>query len=387
MKIIFWLSIIFIVYTYAGYPILLFIWSKLNPTKVDKAELTSLPFVSIIISARNEENSIANRLDNLLETKYDVDQMEIIVVSDGSTDGTSNIVKEYIGDRRKVQTTRVSNKISIQLIELEESRGKATALNAGYEVARGEYIVFTDTRQAFETNAIRKLIANFHDTKVGCVSGELVFYKESGSKIEAEIGYYWNLEKKIRKMESKTGSVVGATGAIYAIRRHLYTSLPKGLILDDVYIPMKIVCQGYRAVFESDAIAYDRMSDDITKEKSRKVRTLLGNYQLLKAMPELLSPFKNPLYLRFLSHKIFRLFVPFFVASLFISSYVIEGTLYTATFYLIATVLILPIFDKALSNVPILNKVVKLTMTFVTLNYFALLAFLYLFRSEKEKVW
>jgi len=387
MKVIFWLSLFVILYTYAGYPILLFLWSKLSTKRVNKGELNPLPLVSILIAARNEESNIGKRLENIANSNYPLEKMEIVVVSDGSTDGTANIVKEYVDCEGETASTIDRSKVIVKLLELPESRGKASALNEGYKIARGDFIVFTDSRQEFEQDTIRNLLSNFHDESVGCVSGELVFFRDTGSKIEKEMGFYWNLEKKIRKMESDTGSVVGATGAVYAVRRELYPQLPDGLILDDVYVPMKIVCKGYRTVFEGAAIAYDKISEDFTKEKSRKVRTLFGNYQLLSYMPELLSPTKNPVFMRYFSHKILRLLVPFFFVAFFVSSFIADGFIYIATFFMIGLAMILPVFEKAISGVPILSVISKLSKTFMHLNYFAVLAFLLLFRSKNEKVW
>lgn len=386
MRMVFWLSLIFILYVYAGYPILLFLWSKFKTNKVEKKEFTIAPAISILIAARNEENNVGKRLENLLSVDYPKERMEIIVVSDGSTDGTANTVRKYISISGGIHDVNVK-KVKIILLEVRESRGKANALNEAYKLASGEFIVFADCRQEFRKDAIKKLLPNFNDPRIGCVSGELVFYSNRDSEIENEMGIYWNLEKRIRKMESDIGSVAGATGAIYVIRKHLYSTLPVGLILDDVYIPMKIVCAGYRTIFESQAIAYDKVSENYSREKARKVRTLSGNYQLLKAMPELLSPFRNPIFFRYLSHKVFRLFVPFFVAGLFVSSYLMKGLVYNLVFYAMTVLMLMPFFDKVLSRIPVLSTLSKVSNTFIALNYFAILAFFHQLKPQKKDIW
>jgi len=386
MKIVFWCSLIFIFYVYAGYPILLYLWTKYKTNKIQVRELSPLPMISILIAAKNEEANIGRRLDNLLSTEYPKEKMEIIIVSDGSSDGTSRIVIEKIYKQEALSSTN-QQIAKIILLVLDESRGKAHALNEAYRAASGDYIVFTDCRQVFKKDAIKRLLSNFSDPRIGCVSGELIFNKNTGSSIEEEVEIYWNLEKRIRKMESEIGSVAGATGAIYAIRKHLYTPMPDRLILDDVYVPMKIVCAGYRTLFDSGAIAFDRVSEDYSKERARKIRTLLGNYQLLKYMPELLSPLKNPIFLRFISHKVLRLFVPYFILSLFISSYFEKGVVYDAIFYLMLIMITLPFFDKALSHIPTISILAKISRTFIALNYFALLAFLKLLKSKNEDIW
>lgn len=264
----------------------------------------------------NEERNIKKRLENLLSQDYPPEHMEIIVVSDGSTDRTEEIVESFRGD-------------AIKLFSLGIRKGKAAALNRGVKEAKGEIIVFTDARQLFEPDAISHLVANFADSGVGCASGELIFLKNDESGIQAEIGAYWRYEKWIRKNESSSGSVVGATGAIYAIRKDLYRYLPVGTLLDDVLTPMSIVMQGYRCVFDGAAVAYDIVSKDVAQEWKRKVRTLAGNWQLLTLYPSLLLPWQNPCWWRFLSHKIFRLLVPFLLLAMVVFSALAEGPLYS----------------------------------------------------------
>jgi len=379
MRLLFWFSLVFIIYTYAGYPCLLWIWSRLFPKKVSKAIPTALPLVSIIIAAHNEEKNIQARLENLIEQNYPSNKLEIIVASDGSTDATCNIVSRFIEHHPAPP--------SIYLIEIQENRGKPHALNMAAQKARGQYLVFTDARQKFESNAVRELIGNFSDPAVGCVSGELVFYEDSDTNIKAEMGFYWNLEKKIRNMEGLISSVAGATGAIYAIRKDLFHPIPESTLLDDVYVPMKIVLNGYRTVFDGKAIAYDIVSKDLAQEKRRKVRTLLGNYQLLKLMPELFSWRRNPIFFQFFSHKVFRLFVPFFFFAMLFSSAVAPGAIYKLGLFVCLMILILPFANGLLKPIPIVGKISTMARTFVSLNYFAFLAFLYLLKPGRKEVW
>lgn len=387
MKFIFWLSLCFILYTYAGYPCLLFIWSRLFPKKVNKAYFTPEPTVSVIIAAHDEERYIRKRIENLLKQNYPLEKIEIIIVSDGSTDSTNDIVKQFVSGGANQSSTHSNTLCALKLIELDESRGKPHALNIAVSQSTGEYIVFTDARQEFEPNAIKELIGNFNDPSVGCVSGELVFYRDSDSSIKTEMGFYWDLEKHIRRLESSIYSVAGATGAIYAIRKSLFSTIPEEVLLDDVFIPMNIVFHGYRTIFDSDAIAYDTISESLVHEQRRKIRTLLGNYQLLHLLPQLLSPKSNPIFFRYLSHKVFRLFIPFFFLILLFSSLIANGFFYKMTFVFSLSILILPIIDKFVFHVPFLGKVSKLASTFVLLNYFALLAFLYFIRPGKKKGW
>jgi cellulose synthase/poly-beta-1,6-N-acetylglucosamine synthase-like glycosyltransferase len=315
MKLLFWLSFWFIGYTYVGYPLLLWLQSRMAGKKIRKDPI--MPTVSVVISALNEEGRIGPRLDNLLAQRYPAENLEIIVVSDGSSDGTGEIVRSF-AER------------NVRLLELSGSRGKAVAVNLGVAESRGEVVVFADARQKFEPDVVANLAANFADPQVGCVSGELMLVEDAGCAIGHQMGAYWKYEKWIRKTESRTGSMVGATGAIYAIRRSLYQSLPEGTILDDVLTPMKMVMQGCRTVFDGDAIAFDAVSKDVKQEWTRKVRTLAGNWQLLVLAPALMLPWRNPGWWRFLSHKVFRLLVPYCLIALFAASLLQPGIFYRA---------------------------------------------------------
>ncbi len=308
----------FCFYAYGGYPVYLVLRSRFSPVSNISGEVT--PFVSVVIAACNEERTILKRLENLLAQDYPADRYEIIVVSDGSADGTNEIVASHAEH-------------GVLLIPLAKRVGKAAALNQGIIRAGGDIIVFADARQTFATDTLRRLAANFADPSAGCVSGELVLLDNADSGIRAEMGAYWQYEKAIRKFESASGSVVGATGAIYAIRKDLYRPLPGGTILDDVLTPMNIALQGYRVLFDGTAVAYDVVSKDIDQEWTRKVRTLAGNWQILSLAPFLAIPWRCPLWWRFLSHKIFRLLVPFVLPCLLITNMALEGPVYRAALF------------------------------------------------------
>jgi poly-beta-1,6-N-acetyl-D-glucosamine synthase len=359
MKLLFWSSLTFILYTYLGYPLLLWLQTRIAGKEIQKQPIT--PFVSVVMSALNEEGRIGARLDNLLAQRYPAEQLEIIVVSDGSTDRTGEIVRTY-ADR------------NVRLLELPDRSGKAIAVNLGVSEARGEIIIFADARQRFEPDVISRLVANFSDASVGCASGELMFLENADSSIQAEMGAYWKYEKRIRKMESRSGSVVGATGAIYAMRRALYKPLPVGTLLDDVLTPLNVVMQGYRCIFDGSAVAYDAVSKDASQEWTRKVRTLAGNWQLLTLHPGLAVPILNPLWCRFMSHKIFRLLVPIALVVMLVS-----GLLVGRGIYQIATLAQLLFYSISLAGLlaPSARRVrlVNLVYFFVVMNAAALAGF------------
>jgi biofilm PGA synthesis N-glycosyltransferase PgaC len=387
MKLLFWLSLIFIAYTYAGYPLLLYLASRFFPRRVRKGPLEPEPLVSVVIAARDEEAFIGPKIESILAQDYPPEKLEIIVVSDGSTDGTAGVVERLMATNTQMVYSGDGAAPRLRLIVLPTNEGKPCALNAGVAAARGEFIVFADARQQFEQSAVRALMSNFADPEVGSVSGQLVFREDSRTDIKAEMGLYWNMEKWIRRTEGEIHSGAGATGAIYAIRRSLFESIPRDTILDDVFVPMKIVCKGRRNVFEAGAVAYDRISKDLAAEQRRKVRTLLGNYQLLRISPELASPVGNPIFLQFLSHKILRLFVPFFFLALMLSSALVSGLFYKVVFVGTIALLLLHLLNRQISGVPVLGRASALARTFVSLNSFAFLAFFHAFRSGKADVW
>ena len=304
IAVLLWGGLAVVIYTYVGYPLLLLLWSRHKCSTVDRP--SKMPSVSIVIAAWNEASRLAARINNCLEQHYPSDRLEIIIVSDGSTDDTVSVVSSF-GQR-------------VRLVRLEKRQGKAVALNVGVAAAEGEIIVFAAARQRFAPDAVFQLVANFSDSSVGAVSGELILENGPSGKESVGVGLYWTLEKWIRRKEATIDSVIGATGAIYAIRRALYQPLPPGIILDDVATPMRIVMSGYRVIVEPRAQAYDQLSDDAYQEFSRKVRTLAGNYQILAHWPDLVNPRRNRLFIQYLSHKIFRLAVPFALILVFLAN-------------------------------------------------------------------
>jgi poly-beta-1,6-N-acetyl-D-glucosamine synthase len=230
----------------------------------------------------------------------------------------------------------------MRVLLLDQHGGKAEALNRGVEKATGEILVFADVRQLLDRNAVRALVSNCEDVSVGAVTGELMLLDEFGKEAKDAVGVYWRYEKKLRSMESDIHSTVGATGALYAIRRELYRPIPSHTILDDVAIPMNAVLEGKRVVFERTARAYDWAANSSATEFTRKVRTLTGNFQLLKQMPQLIVPWRNPVFIQFVSHKIGRVLVPYFLIALFVSNLFLGGAAYRGilalqcTWYLLA---------------------------------------------------
>lgn len=304
IECLFWISVAAILYTYLGYPIAVWLLGRVRTLEIQKAEIT--PMVSVVIACHNEQTNIAARIKNLTDCDYPRGLIETVIVSDGSTDRTAEVA-------------RGQGLSHVRVLAYEDQKGKAIALNVGVAIAKGDVIVFADARQSFEPRAIRELVSNFADPRIGAVSGELLLEGDDCSSVGEGVGLYWRYEKWIRKQESLAGSAIGATGAIYAIRRELWRPLPESTILDDVYTPMRIALGGRRVVFEEKARAIDRVVESADREFKRKVRTLTGNYQLCQLMPLLLVP-NSALAFQFYSHKLMRLAAPIFLLLLLAAS-------------------------------------------------------------------
>jgi cellulose synthase/poly-beta-1,6-N-acetylglucosamine synthase-like glycosyltransferase len=361
MKWVFWLAAGLIAYTYVGYTgwlRLRMLW-RLSPV----LRGSSVPLVSIAMVVRNEEKILETKVQNLLGLDYPADRCQIIVVSDGSTDRTEEILRAYGHDSR------------MHIVLNQVAQGKASGLNDAIELAQGEIVVFTDARQNIEPGAVRLLAENFADPDVGCASGELVLGDATGSESSQGLGLYWRMEKQVRKLEAASGSVVGATGALYAVRRELLTRIPIGTILDDVYVPMQVVRQGKRVVLDARARAWDNPNLGTEREFSRKVRTLSGNYQLLQLVPWLLSS-RNPIRFEFVSHKLLRLAVPFALAALLAASFGLSSPFYRVM--LILQLVFYSMSVLALSRLVkggVLARFADAAGTFVLLNGAAVVAF------------
>jgi biofilm PGA synthesis N-glycosyltransferase PgaC len=297
------LSVAFCVYTLLGYPLLLGLMARWRTRPVRKAAWPAT--VSVILPVYNGEPWVAAKLESILALNYPAELLEILVVSDGSTDATASIVQGFTGRGK------------IELLALPRG-GKAAALNAALERATGEILFFTDVRQQLDPDSLANLVACLGDPEVGVASGELVIREGAGLE-EASVGLYWKYEKWIRKQLSRLDSVPGATGCIYAMRRHLAPLLPQGTLNDDMYLPLAAFFRGYRVVFDDAALAFDSPTM-LASEFRRKVRTLAGVYQIVGSYPALLGP-RNRMWIHFFSHKVARLLMPWAMLAAAVASF------------------------------------------------------------------
>jgi len=286
-------------YVYVGYPILLVVLDKLLKGKtLYKADIT--PTVSLIVSCYNEVDVIEQKILNCLALDYPQHLLEVLFVSDGSDDGTDEVIKKYCDER-------------IKLIRQEGRLGKTMGLNLALARAEGEIVVFSDANAMYKKNALKMLVRNFNDESVGYVVGAAIYQDSEESAAGSSENAYWQYEIFIKKIESKLHSVVGGDGAIYAIRKALYEPLDKEDINDFVN-PLQIIAMGYRGVFDADAICYEQTAGDFDKEGKRKQRIVNRSFTGLMKNKVVLNPFKFGFYsLELLSHKLLRWLIPFFI--------------------------------------------------------------------------
>lgn len=321
LELFFWTLAAAVAWCYAGYPIVIALQARLRPRPIRAQDADGRrPTVTVVIAARNEAAAIARRIDNIRAQRYPANAIAVIVACNGSTDGTEEIAREIARSDPRVR-----------VVVSPAADGKAGALNAAVAEAVSEVIVFADARQTFDGDAIARLVEPFGDPEVGAVTGRLIVRRSELASVEG-VRLYWGMETRLRDAESRSGSVVGATGAIYAIRRALFPGIPPRLILDDVYVPLRITMTGARVVMAGSALAYDVAAADQRLEYARKRRTMVGNLQLVRAIPGALSPNGNPLFIRFVSHKLLRLLAPFCFVGMLVSSGLLGGAFYGSLF-------------------------------------------------------
>ncbi len=305
MTLIFWVSLTVLIYIYIGYPLLVWICARVWGRLPQRSSI--LPLVSLVIPAYNEALYIEGKLRNSLNLDYPKDRLEVVVASDGSTDETEAIVKRF-------------RPFGVRLVSMVQNIGKSAMLNRVMGFLSGEIVVFSDASTELAANAIRFLMRSFADPKVGCVSGKYHLKQVKDLRSQGE-GLYWRYETFIKEQESRLHSILGAHGACYAIRKRLFQPLENASINDDYLIPMRIVAQGYRAVYEPEAMAWEEESTSMEGEFSRRRRIAAGNCQQIVALRSLLSLRHGWVVFCFFSHKVLRSFAPVFLGILILSSF------------------------------------------------------------------
>jgi cellulose synthase/poly-beta-1,6-N-acetylglucosamine synthase-like glycosyltransferase len=371
LEIAFWVSFAVVGYTFAGYPLVLALtgWLRRRPRRVETVPVS----VSIVLAVHNEAKNLGRRLEELTGLLHAGGWLsEIVVASDGSTDGSVEVARQF-ADR------------GVRVVALEQNQGKAAALSHGIAATRHDIVVFADARQRWADDSLLRLVENFADPSIGAVSGDLVL--EAAPGVMAGVSLYWRYEKWLRRAESSAGSQVGVTGAISAARRAILpAAIPAGTLLDDVYWPLYVAMRGYRVVHDGRARAFDRLPDRPRDEFRRKVRTLAGNYQLVTLLPASLLPWRNPVWPAWISHKLLRLVVPWALLVMLSTSVALPTMLYFSLFlaqvagYGLAVLGLVPVIGR---NVKLLGA----AASFVVLNTAAWLAFWVWITGQAGKSW
>jgi len=305
LEISFWAGLGILVYTYFGYPVVLFLAHKMfGRGSLVPEQVGPLPRVTMIIAAYNEGKVISSKLDNCLVLDYPADKIDFIVASDGSADATNAIVSARAGAEPR-----------LRLLALPRG-GKAAAINAAMGEAKGDIVVFSDANTLYDAASIKNLVRHFSAERVGCVCGRLS-YRNPGEVVSGKgESAYWRYETALKKMESRLGYVAGANGAIYAIRRALFEPLPPGTINDDFMISMRIVRRGFLCLYDESAVAFEEVAPDVGSEFRRHVRDGAGHYIAVSRLTALLSPALGTRAFIYWSHRIFRWSAPFILVLL-----------------------------------------------------------------------
>lgn len=310
LNAVFWILLGIILYTYFGYTVLLLILNlfKIIIRLFKKAVSATDHFeeVTILIAAYNEESVIEDKMKNTSEIDYPKEKLKIVWVTDGSTDNSAELLKKYP---------------DVTLLHQDKREGKTAALNRAMTVIKTPFTVFCDANTMLHPNAIKSLIREFRDQKVGCVAGEKRIEKKSTETAAGSgEGAYWKYESFIKKLESDLYSVLAAAGELYAIRTSLYQHVEKDIIIDDFFISMNIARKGYRIKYSPKAYALESPSASIREELKRKIRIASGGIQTIARLPSLLNIFRYGfLSFEFISHKVLRwTIVPFAIATILI---------------------------------------------------------------------
>lgn len=327
---IFWLAVFFVVFTYAGFPLLLVLRSLLVRRPHRPADIE--PTISLIVVAHNEADSIGAKLENILSLDYPREKLEIIIASDGSNDDTEPIVERYAGD-------------GVRLLSFPR-RGKIPALNDAVATAHGEVLVFSDANSMYDPRALRALVRHLSDPAVGGVAGDQRYVAESSGANAGERAY-WSFDRWLKQLQSQSGSTTSATGAIYAIRRSLFRNAPTS-VTDDFAVSTAIVAQGYRLIFADDAVAYEPVAKASGVEFGRKVRVITRGLRGVLVRRQLLNPLRYGFYsLQLFMHKVARRLVALPLIIVFACSLLLwdEGWIYQA-----ATILQLAFYGSAATH-------------------------------------
>jgi glycosyltransferase involved in cell wall biosynthesis len=374
--IVFWLASGFVLYIYAGYPLVLVLLRTLVPRRAGRDTRTSpqgggTPVVSLLVAAYNEGDVIEAKIRNALALEYDADSLEIVVASDGSRDATAEIVRRF------------TDNVRIRLFDYPVNRGKLQVLNDTVPHLRGEIIAFSDASSMLVPEAINRLVAHFADPRIGGVSGLYKVTERNEASDGVQEDLYWRYETFVKFQETTLGSTLGCHGSLYAIRRSLYPFPDPRTINDDFVIPLRVVQQGYRIAYEPAAVSREKAKE--MSGFSRRVRIMTGNVFQLRELVALLRPFRPLEVFFFLSHKAGRLVVPWaMIAALIANLMLLDRAFYRWCLGLQLGFYALAVAGAALSLHP---RLLRLPYYFCMINLAAVLGSYFALFRQKAVVW
>jgi poly-beta-1,6-N-acetyl-D-glucosamine synthase len=304
LLVIFFFSVLLLAYIYIGYPVLIVLLAKVFRRPVNKRAIT--PSVTLVIPTFNEEVVIKEKLENTLQLEYPRDRLQILVCDDASADRTAEIVKAYATE-------------GIELSEAASRAGKVGGLNRALQLATGEIFVVADADILPSPNALRELVANFGDDTVGCVIAQTKMVS-TGEGMGESSGVYWRYEARIRQSESDLHSTVAATGHFMALRRTLLQPIPMDVILDDFYLAMMTIRQGFRVISEPRAVVWERPTRSMDDEVNRRSRLITGRFQIISMSRDYLPYLPPLLQFEVISHKFLRLAIPHLMIAALLSN-------------------------------------------------------------------
>lgn len=350
--------------------------NKLFPKDCNKRyDESYTPFISFVISAYNEEDVIADKLENIKKMEYPADKIEVLIASDGSDDRTVEIIE-------------AAGIPYVKALDYKERRGKVNVLNSVIPEARGEIIVMSDANTMYQPDALRKMIRHFANEKIGCVCGELRLVDNTSDAGGRGEGLYWRYEVFLKNQEGKRGTLLGATGGIFALRKELYRQVPSYTIIEDFVISMKVLEAGYMVVYEPEAVAFEDTPESLTKAMTRRIRIAAGHISAFIDTRALLNPLRGMTAFSYWSRKGLRYLVPWFMVFMLICNIILWPIdLYKYILGLQAAFYLLTIIAYLLNKAGITLRMLGIPLFFVSMNLGILFGYFRFLTGTQKVTW
>ena len=377
MILIFWTSVIGILFIYAGYPVVLFLLSKIKgKTETQSYAGSILPEVAIVIAAYNEEDIIKAKIENTMALDYPGEKLKIYVVADGSNDATAAIALQYDG---------------VTVLHQYERKGKSAAINRVMKFVKEPITVFTDANVMINTDALLALVKQYNNSKTGAVSGEKVVMHDDRAAAASTEGAYWKYESYVKRKDAELSTIVGAAGELFSVRTALFEEIAEDTLLDDFMISMSIVRKGYSVKYEPKALASEKPSFNIEEEYKRKVRIAAGGIQSIQRNLDFCNPLRHGLVsFQFLIHRVSRWTVaPVFIVAAFVANLFLIGqsSTYTAIFFLQVIFHLAALTGYYFSTRQVKVKLLHIPFYFDFMHYCVVMSWFRYSRGKQKAVW